>query len=134
LLSTDTIARLPLAMVFIALRVHVQRLSGSFAVARYRHRRLRLGACGGDAVARARGRPTRADAHLLATASAAAGLLVTLVRPCAGLRRAADLLPRWRRRSLALVIATPRGSTLTASSELDTCAGGLLPATDCAAA
>jgi MFS family permease len=78
LLSIGTIARLPSAMVFIALLVHVQRLSGSFALAGL--------ATAAYVSARAAATPFLGRAVdrfgqtliLLATASAGTGLLVTL--------------------------------------------------------
>src|SRR5947199_8302375 len=89
LFSTATAARLPSAMVFIALLVHVQRLSGSFAVAGAATAAY-VSACAaatpllGRAVDR-----LGQTLILLAPASAAAALLVTLAMLPAGATRLA---------------------------------------------
>jgi predicted MFS family arabinose efflux permease len=113
LLSTATIARLPLAMVFIALLVHVQRLSGSFAVAGI--------ATGAYVSARAAATPLLGRAVdrlgqtliLLATASTAAGLLVTLA-----------LLPANTPRLVVIAIAAGIGA---ARPPISACLRALLP-------
>src|SRR5438270_1778393 len=113
LLSTATIARLPSAMVFITLVVHVQRLTDSFAVAGiatavYVSARAAAAPSLGRAVDRFG--QTRV---LLATASTAAALLVTLA-----------VLPADAPRLAVIAIAAGIGA---AKPPVSACVRALLP-------